>query len=109
MPESDSVAQADFPPHGVAMSRGESAALPAKDSRQGWGVVCAAFVGLLCSVGVLVVYSFGVLVSSMAQDFGWDPVQRSTLFVAFSLSGTVAGPVWGVIADRAGRDRKSVV
>jgi MFS family permease len=79
--------------------------LEAKDGWRGWSVVAAAFVGLLFSVGVLVVYSFGVLASSMAAEFGWSPVQRSMLFVSFALCSTVAGPIWGAIADRVGARR----
>ncbi len=75
---------------------------PAKDGGRGWAVVAAAFIGLLLSVGVLVVYSFGVLISAMSAEFGWGSVERSTLFAAFSLSATVGGVLWGVVADRRG-------
>lgn len=80
----------------------------AKDSWRGWPVAAAAFVGLLLNVGVLVVYSFGVLTSAMASEFGWTPVQRSSLFVSFSLSATVAGLLWATLADKIGA-RKTVV
>ncbi len=80
-----------------------------KDSQRGWSVVGAAFMGMLFSVGVLVVYSFGVLTSSMAADFGWTHIQRSALFVSFSLCSTVAGPIWGAIADRVGPRRVVIV
>lgn len=73
-----------------------------KDSAQGWLVVAAAFIGMLLSMGVLVVYSYGVLTSSMAAEFGWSTMQRSTLFAVFSLSATVCGPMWGALADRIG-------
>lgn len=80
-----------------------------KDSRQGWSVIGAAFIGMLLSVGVLVLYSFGVLTSSMSKEFEWTGVERSTLFLAFSLSSTIAGPVWGGIADRIGSHRVALV
>jgi MFS family permease len=73
-----------------------------KDSWRGWSVVGATFVSLLFSVGVLVVYSFGVLTSSMAAEFGWSQLHCSMLFVSFALCSTVAGPIWGAIADRVG-------
>jgi MFS family permease len=73
-----------------------------RDSLPGWKVAGAAFVGLLLSVGTLIVYSFGVLSSAMAADFGWSGLQRGTLFIAFALCSAVAGPVWGAIADRVG-------
>lgn len=65
-------------------------------------MVCAAFTGLFLSVGVLVVYSFGVLISSMSSEFGWRIIERSTLFTAFSLASTAGGLVWGLVADRFG-------
>jgi predicted MFS family arabinose efflux permease len=64
---------------------------------------------MLLGVGTLVVYSFGVLTSSMAADFGWSGVQRGTLFVAFSIFSTVGGPLWGAIADRVGARRVVII
>jgi MFS family permease len=87
---------------------GDRTAIVAQDSWKGWTVAGASFIGLLFSVGVLVVYSFGVLSSSMAQSFGWSNLQRSVLFVSFSLSSTIAGPIWGMVADRVG-PRKVVI
>jgi len=99
------------PPIALAATAGahDAAAGAARDSWQGWTVVGAAFVGMLLSVGVLVVYSFGVLSSAMAAEFGWSNVQRTGLFVSFSLCTTLAGPVWGTIADRAGARRVAMV
>jgi MFS family permease len=93
----------------TADARDVAAAAAGKDSWQGWTVVGAAFVGMLLSVGVLVVYSFGVLTSSMAAEFGWSNVQRTGLFVSFSLCTTLGGPVWGTIADRVGPRRVAIV
>lgn len=89
-------------PTGQRLHWNAGAVAPAKDSGRGWAVVAAAFVGLLLSVGVLVVYSFGVLISAMSAEFGWGSVERSTLFAAFSLSATVGGVLWGMVADRRG-------
>lgn len=85
-----------------------SDSVPPKDSWKGWSVVGATFISLLFSVGVLVVYSFGVLTSSMAAEFGWSDLQRSMLFVSFALCSTVAGPIWGAIADRVGARRAAL-
>lgn len=86
----------------------ESSAAPhsvRKDSLRGWTVAAGGFVCLLFSVGVLVVYSFGVLAPSMGDEFGWSNVQRSTLFVSFSICSVISGPIWGGIADRVGVKR----
>jgi len=80
-----------------------------KDSWRGWAVVGAACVGLLFNVGVLVLYSFGVVTSSMAADFGWSVVERSALFVSFSICVAVSGPLWGILADRIGARRVIVI
>ncbi|HEV2572701.1 MAG TPA: MFS transporter [Beijerinckiaceae bacterium] len=72
------------------------------DSRRGWLVVAAAFVGLFFSMGVLVVYSYGVLGSAMAKDLGFNATQISSIFMVFSLTVVVAGPIWGVLTDRFG-------
>lgn len=83
----------------------ESAQAPAGnlvDSRKGWGVVAAAFLGLFLSMGVLVAYSFGVLAPAMAEDLGFSPTQIPSIFMVFSLSCVVAGPVWGALTDRFG-------
>jgi MFS family permease len=73
-----------------------------KDGTRGWLVAAGGFLCLLFSVGVLVVYSFGVLSPAIGNEFGWSNIERSTLFLAFSLSSVVAGPIWGAIADRIG-------
>ncbi|NNE37499.1 MAG: MFS transporter, partial [Gammaproteobacteria bacterium] len=75
------------------------------DSRRGWVVVSAAFVGLLLSFGVLVVYTFGVISSAMSAEFGWGNVERGTLFAALSFPGIIGGPLWGLLADRIGGRR----
>jgi len=80
-----------------------------KDSSRGWAVVAGAFIALLFSVGVLIVYSFGVLSTAIVTEFGWTNIQRSTLFVAFSICSVIAGPVWGAVADRAGARRVAIV
>jgi MFS family permease len=82
--------------------------LPTDDWR-GWLVAAGGFVCLLFSVGVLVVYSFGVLGPAMGNEFGWSNIERSTLFLAFSLSSVVAGPIWGAIADRIGAKKVVIV
>ena len=56
----------------LAMSpSGDALDVEEMDSKKGWKVVFAAFWGLLLSVGVLVVYSYGVLISAMSAEFGW--------------------------------------
>lgn len=72
------------------------------DSQRGWGVVAAAFLGMFLSMGVLVAYSFGVLAPAMAEDLGFNPAQIPSIFLVFSLSCVVGGPVWGALTDRFG-------
>lgn len=72
------------------------------DSRQGWSVVAAAFLGMFLSMGVLVAYSFGVLAPAMAEDLGFSPARIPSIFMVFSLTCVVSGPVWGALTDRFG-------
>src|SRR5579872_2427367 len=72
------------------------------DSRRGWLVVAAAFIGLLFSMGTLLVYSFGILALAMAEDLGFSRTQLSSIFLVFSLACVLAGPVWGALTDRFG-------
>ena len=53
-------------------------------------------------MGVLVVYSFGVLASAMAEDLALSRTQLPSVFMVFSLSVVLAGPVWGALTDRFG-------
>ena len=76
-----------------------------KDSRAGWVVVFSAFIGMMLSVGVLVIYTYGVLATAMASDLGWDVVDRNMIFVSYSLGSALFGPLWGVAADRIGARR----
>ncbi|NIB43403.1 MFS transporter [Pseudomaricurvus alkylphenolicus] len=62
----------------------------------------ATFVGLLFSVGTLVVYSFGVFFQPLQSEFGWA---RSEIAGALSISQlglVVAGPIHGLLIDRFG-------
>jgi MFS family permease len=72
------------------------------DSRRGWFVVSAAFLGMFLSMGVLVVYTFGILAKAMAEDLGLSIIQLSAVFMVFSLAVVVAGPFWGALTDRYG-------
>ena len=85
-------------------ARAASEALPydLTDTRRGWLVVAAAFLGLFLSMGTLVVYSFGVLATAMGEDLGFSSAQLSTMFMIFSLATVLAGPVWGALTDRFG-------
>ncbi|NHO65806.1 MFS transporter [Aestuariicella hydrocarbonica] len=65
----------------------------------------ATFIGLLFSVGTLVVYSFGVFFQPLAQEFGWS---RSEIAGALSISQlglVIAGPIHGILIDRFGAQR----
>jgi MFS family permease len=72
------------------------------DSRHGWVVVAAAFLGMFFSMGVLIVYSFGVVASAMAEDLGISATQLSSIFAVYSLTVVLAGPLWGALTDRFG-------
>ncbi len=62
----------------------------------------ATFIGLLFSVGTLVVYSFGVFFQPLSEEFGWS---RSEIAGALSISQlgiVIAGPIHGLLIDKLG-------
>jgi MFS family permease len=79
------------------------------DSPRGWIVTAVAFLGMFLSMGVLVVYSFGVLATAMAEDLGISFSQLTTIFMVYSLSVVVACPVWGVLVDRFGGRKITII
>ena len=67
---------------------------------EGWRVAGAAAVGVFVSFASLLVYTFGVLLKPLTEEFGWS---REAVSAAFGIAAmTVAGcsPPLGVLLDR---------
>jgi MFS family permease len=71
----------------------------------GWWVVLAAGVGLCVHVAPILVFTLGVFLKSLSQEFSWSRAQIS-LAVSFATLGmTVAVPFLGRLVDRFGARR----
>jgi MFS family permease len=71
----------------------------------GWWVVLAAGVGLLLSVGPVLLFTFGVFLKQLSQEFGWSRAQISLAFTLNALGMTLAAPFLGWLIDRFGARR----
>ncbi len=71
----------------------------------GWWVVLAAGVGLCVHSAPILLFTFGVFLKSLSQEFSWSRAQVS-LAVSFATLGmTVAVPFLGRLVDRFGARR----
>ena len=73
-----------------------------KDLDRDWLSVAASAVGLILSVGTLSIYTFGVFVGPLSNEFGWS---RTELFGALAISQyalALSAPFWGFLTDRFG-------
>ncbi len=73
---------------------------PAMDRH--WGVVAAATVGLVFSLGTLLVYTFGVFVRPLSAEFGWSRTQLSLGVAVSQYTLALSSPFWGLLIDRFG-------
>ena len=73
---------------------------PAMD--RSWGVGAAATVGLIFSLGVLLVYTFGVFVRPLSAEFGWSRTQLSLGVAVSQYTLALSSPFWGLLIDRFG-------
>ncbi len=79
------------------MSNSQSAQF---DSPRAWLVVAGGFLACFVVFGVL--YSFGVFLKPMKEEFGVSHAVMSTLFAFMSLLSYLLGPFTGKLADRIG-------
>ena len=80
------------PPASVAMDRD-------------WLTVVACIMGLLLSVGSLLIYVFGVFVRPLAAQFHWSRTQLSTALTIGQFMVAVSSPAFGWLIDRFGPRR----
>lgn len=67
-----------------------------------WGIVAAATVGLVFSIGTLLLYTFGVFVRPLSTEFGWSRTQMSGALAVSQYTFALSAPVWGLLIDRFG-------
>src|ERR1700733_7798479 len=77
----------------------------AKASREGWGVVAAAFFGVMVGYSVLIPYTFGLFLKPLSAAFGWRRDQISVAFGCVAVTVAVCSPLIGRLLDRYGPRR----
>lgn len=86
------------------MADGFTAAQPgaAAPTDREWVVVAASAFGLLFSLGTLLLYTFGVFVRPLSEEFGWSRTQLSVALAISQYTFAFCSPAWGVALDRLG-------
>ncbi|MCW5981250.1 MAG: MFS transporter [Bryobacteraceae bacterium] len=87
---------------------GSSAEAPAIEPPRiypGWLVVAAAFCGVMVSFGSLLVFTFGIFLKPLSQEFGWGRESISAAFGIAAMTVAVCSPVLGRLLDRYGARR----
>ena len=79
----------------VADSHGE-----ADIGYEGWRVAGAASVGVFVSFASLLVYTFGVLLKPLAEEFAWSRESVSAAFGIAAITVAVCSPPLGYLFDR---------
>lgn len=84
----------------IAGGHGDSSA---REWRENWTLVLSALIG--CSVPCVHIYSMGLLMAPLNQEFGWTRGQISASLLLASVIGVVLAPIVGLLIDRWGSRR----
>lgn len=66
----------------------------------GWLVVVAAFFGVMVSFGSLLVFTFGIFLKPIGQEFGWSRESISAAFGIAAMTVAACSPGLGRLLDR---------
>ena len=67
---------------------------------EGWGVAVASGVGVFVSFASLFVYTFGIFLKPLADEFGWSRETISAGFGIAAMTVAVCSPLIGFLLDR---------
>jgi MFS family permease len=67
---------------------------------EGWRVAGASAVGVFVSFASLLVYTFGILLKPLTEEFGWSREQVSAAFGIAAMTVAVCSPPLGYLLDR---------
>jgi MFS family permease len=76
-----------------------------KACHEGWGVVAAAFFGVMIGYSVLIPYTFGLFLKPLSITFGWRRDQISVAFGCAAVTAALCSPLIGRLLDRYGPKR----
>ena len=77
----------------------------AKAWHEGWGVVAAAFFGVMIGYSVLIPYTFGLFLKPLSIAFVWRRDQISIAFGCAAVTAALCSPLIGRLLDRYGPKR----
>jgi MFS family permease len=77
----------------------------AKAWHEGWGVVAAAFFGVMIGYSVLIPYTFGLFLKPLSIAFAWRRDQISIAFGCAAVTAALCSPLIGRLLDRYGPKR----
>ena len=67
---------------------------------QGWRVAAASALGVLVSFASMFVYTFGIFLKPIAQEYNWSREAVSSAFGFAAIMVAVASPAIGYLLDR---------
>ena len=67
---------------------------------EGWRVAIASGVGVFVSFASLLVYTFGIFLKPLAEEFGWSRAAVSAAFGIAAMTVAVCSPPLGYLLDR---------
>lgn len=67
---------------------------------EGWRVVGASSVGVFVGFGSLLVYTFGIFLKPLAEEFAWSREAVSAAFGFAAVAIAICSPLLGVLFDR---------
>jgi MFS family permease len=68
----------------------------------GWRVTVASGMGVFVSFGSLLVYTFGIFLKPLTEEFGWSRQAVSLAFGVAAMALAAASPPLGYLIDRLG-------
>jgi MFS family permease len=77
--------------------------------KRGWRVVLAASLGVGTGLSPIPFYTIGVFIRPLSKEFGWTADQILLALVATTLSVMVAGPIVGMLSDKYGVRRVTLI
>src|SRR5262252_6663295 len=83
--------------------------LEASKRRSAWLVVAVSSIGLFLHFGSLLVNAFGVVLTTLCDQFQWSRGQVSDAFSLATLTAMVAMPLTGWLTDRFGSRRPILI
>ncbi len=67
---------------------------------EGWLVALASGVGVFVSFASLLVYTFGIFLKPLSEEFGWSRESVSAAFGIAAMTVAVCSPLLGHLLDR---------